>query len=249
MKHSNSFNEFSDVSELKKLSKNNPAALRRYIYRRAFGDPFAYLWRKTTFFGRKFYVDRRVYVPNPETEQMVKIALKALKPHQIVIDVGTGSGAIAITLKKEIPTLQVYAVDIDPSALEVARKNARRHKTKILFKESLYVNDLKIKNPDVIVSDMPYGDPKYALPSIDVREFKYMPPISTFHPRGILTAYRELIHSIQTKGWKTTLYFETGVIPRQKVSSIISRNLSWEYLKMKNYSVTIVQFDKKPKKI
>ena len=139
--------------------------------------------------------------------------------------------------------LNVHATDIDSSTLEVAKINAKNLNTDIDFHESFYVDDLNIQNPDYIISDLPYGDQSYTLPSINIREFAYMPPIALFHPRGPLEAYRELTQSILRKSWKTTLIFESGRIEKEKVAQIIPHDTTWEYLRLtKDYSVTIVKF-------
>lgn len=231
-----------DIDKILDLAGNDPAKFKRYAQRRLFGEPFAYLAGEVTFFGRKFKVGRRVYVPNPETEQMVKLLLTEIKPDDSVVDVGTGSGVIAITIKKECPTVRVYGVDIDPSALEVARWNSRLHRAHVDFQESFYVDDLDINSPGYIISDMPYGNPSYVLGSIDIKEFEHIPPISLFHPFGILEAYKELIDSIEKKGWKSQLFFETGLVDKSEVTKIIPKGLNWEYKRMNNYSITVVQF-------
>lgn len=231
-----------DVEILLKLSKGKPDIFRRYAQRRLFGEPLAYITSYVSFCGRKFFVDRRVYIPNLETERMVKYLLGNIDKKSTIVDVGTGSGAIAITIKKEVPTAKVFAVDIDPAALFVAKNNAKKHGVNIFFKESYYVDDLCIKNPDFIISDLPYGDKRYTLDSINIKEFAHMPPISTFHPMGILKAYEELIQSIIRKKWKTKLLFESGLVEKQEIAKIIPNRLLWNYKSFKRYSITIVEF-------
>ena len=232
----------NDLHYLRVITNDEPSVFRRLAQRRLFGEPFAYLTGKVKFFDRKFKIDRRVYVPNRETESLVKAVLEDVQFNSSVLDVGTGSGVIAITIAKEKSGINVIGSDICPSALEVAIENARFHKIDIPFFESFYVNDLKIEEPSHIVADMPYGDERFTLPSIDVREFKHMPPHACFHPRGILKAYVELIDSIQRKGWKTKLFFETGRVGKEEVKEIIPEGLEWNYNQTENYSFTVVEF-------
>lgn len=99
------------------------------MQRRAIGVPVAYLIGEKEFYGLSFTVDRRVLVPRPETELLVEWALELLDAHadragQKVLDLGTGSGIIAVTLKHERPSLEVTAIDISEEALHVAKLNA-----------------------------------------------------------------------------------------------------------------------------
>lgn len=228
-----------DLEILADISDGNKSKLKRYAQRRLFREPFPYIKGEVEFFGRKFNVDRRVYVPNPETENMVRLLLKNLADNSIVLDVGTGSGCLAITIAKGRPSIKVCASDIDPNALKVAEENSKRHNTNIQFFESYYVDDVPIK-PTHIISDMPYGNKNYALPSINIKELQHMPPQSCFHPLGILDAYKELIDSVQRKGWNCRLYFETGLVKKKEIKKIIPKRLLWKYIKFKDYSVTFV---------
>jgi release factor glutamine methyltransferase len=102
------------------------------IARRAVGEPVAYITGSSGFFGRPFAVDARVLVPRPETEAVVEAALASVRAAKDsgrarICDVGTGSGAIAVSLACELPGAEVTAVDISESALAVARANARTH--------------------------------------------------------------------------------------------------------------------------
>ncbi len=233
-----------ELKELEILSNENPNLFRRLSQRRLFNEPLAYLKGEVYFFGRKFNVDRRVYVPNPETEKMVRFALSELDVHSSILDVGTGSGSIAITLKKENPRIDVFGCDISPSALEVATKNALDHRVSLSFFESCYVDDLDIDEPTHIISDLPYGDERYILPSINLREFRHMPPESCFHPLGSLYAYKELIESIKNKGWKPKLFFESGKVKKDEVAEIIPQGMDWRYVLFEdNYSVTRLDFN------
>ena len=233
----------TDMRTICDFVNGNTARFRRLAQRRLFGEPFAYLFNESIFLGNKFFIDKRVYVPNPETEEMVEVLLEKAKDGNTIIDVGCGSGAIGISLKLKNNSLKVYGLDIDPSALEVAHINNKKFKTDVSFQESFYVDDLNILAPDFIISDLPYGDQSYTLPSINIREFSHMPPIALFHPKGPLEAYRELIQSILIKGWKTKLIFESGRVEKEEVAKIIPFGMTWDYLQCsENYSVTIVRF-------
>lgn len=135
------------------------------LARRETGEPFAYLFERKEFFGREFAVDRRVLVPRPETEHLIEKALGlALPPAPRVVDVGTGSGAIAVTLAAELPAARVLATDLSLGALEVAKANARRHAEagRLLFVHTDLLAGVELGQVDLLVSNPPYVDPAEA---------------------------------------------------------------------------------------
>ena len=234
-----------DAFELLRLSNGDITKFDRLARRRAvFGEPLAYIRGSVEFMGRTFKVDKRVYVPNPETQRLTRLVIGDLSKNSVVGDIGTGSGCIAISIKLEKPEVTVFGADIDPSSLKVAKANARAHGAKIRFYESSYADTLfNSVKPTHIVADMPYGTPDftYLLGSIDVRDFAHMPQQALYHPDGTLKAYEELIDSIRNRGWNCRVFFETGVVPKEEVRAIIPKGLAWEYRKFSGYSVTIVQ--------
>lgn len=140
---------------------------RKLIKKRTEGYPVSYIRRVKEFFGRDFYVDERVLVPRPETEIMVEKVIgtaqslrKAAgsvagsRPLKI-LDLCTGSGCIAVTLKKELPDAEITASDISAEALEVARKNGSLHEADISFLQSNLFDELSGKF-DIIVTNPPY---------------------------------------------------------------------------------------------
>ncbi len=129
--------------------------------RRAGGEPLAYLTGQKEFMGLSFYVDRRVLIPRPETELLVETALELIAPDGVAVDVGTGSGAVAVSLAHYRPGLRVYATDISAGALEVARANAVRHGVagRVVFLQGDLLDPLKGRlagGADVICANLPY---------------------------------------------------------------------------------------------
>ncbi len=104
------------------------AAFAALIAQREAGRPTAYLVGHREFFGVEFAVDERVLIPRPETERLVEVARDALADHPapVIVEVGTGSGAVAVTLARLLPRARLFATDCSEGALEVARKNAAR---------------------------------------------------------------------------------------------------------------------------
>ena len=131
------------------------APLEALLARRYAGEPLQYIRKRTEFYSREFYVDDRVLIPRPETELLVEAALEHAPDGGRVIDIGTGSGCIAITIERERPDLHVISVDRSVDALAVAAINRARLQSRI----ALAASDLMsaVRGPfDVIVSNPPY---------------------------------------------------------------------------------------------
>jgi release factor glutamine methyltransferase len=145
-----------------------PAALAQFqdlIARAAHGEPLAYLTGHKEFYGYDFLVDSRVLIPRPETELLIDLVLRhlvTLSPCQ-VLDIGTGSGCIAITLALKLPSAQITAVDISPDALALARLNAGRHgiSHRVDFIQSDLLSALQLparraSNFQLLIANLPY---------------------------------------------------------------------------------------------
>lgn len=139
-----------------------------WVERRAAGEPLAYLLGEAEFRGRVFQVSPAVLIPRPETEVLIELALEVLAGRAAadVVDLGTGSGIVAVSLALECPVATVSAVDLSPGALAVARNNAGRLGAKVDFHEGDWFAPLAGRRFDLIVSNPPYvaeGDPHLEL--------------------------------------------------------------------------------------
>jgi release factor glutamine methyltransferase len=126
-------------------------------------EPIQYILGEAHFFGRKFIVDSSVLIPRPETEELIRLipsppATSYEKSGPIrILDIGTGSGCIAITLKLVLPLAEVFAADISEAALKVARKNAEKHNASVEFlTQNILKEEIPVKELDLIVSNPPY---------------------------------------------------------------------------------------------
>ena len=124
--------------------------------------PIQYLLGNTEFFGLSFLVNENVLIPRPETEELVDWIIKEEKKIEgqkaiKILDIGTGSGCIAISLAKNIPNSRVFAIDVSAKALEVARKNAEINSVSVTFlKKNILETDDLLEQFDIIVSNPPY---------------------------------------------------------------------------------------------
>ncbi len=154
---------WSATHQLNNLSKSAPTdqlpLLESLVKRRKNREPLSYITGKAEFFKRQFSVDERVLIPRPESEQLVAQAINYVRKrgieHPRIADVGTGSGAIAISIALEMPSAEVFATDISSEALEVAHMNARRLGAEVKFAQGNLLGPLQGKF-DIIVSNPPY---------------------------------------------------------------------------------------------
>ena len=149
------------------LTETEDARIDMLAAQRALGQPIAYLLQRREFYGREFVVNADVLIPRPETETLIEAALARLTPRATVLDLGTGSGAIAVTLACQRPEARVVATDASAAALRVARENAARHHcgSRIEFLEGEWYAPLGERRFDLIAANPPYvaaGDPHLA---------------------------------------------------------------------------------------
>ena len=139
------------------LDETQQASYRALLQRRLAGEPLAYILGEREFFGLSFRVTPATLIPRPDTELLVELALQQLPQHGCVLDLGTGSGAIALSIAHSRPDAQVTAVDASADALDVARENARRlNISNTRFVHSDWFTALAGEHYDLIVSNPPY---------------------------------------------------------------------------------------------
>ncbi|MGM9948490.1 MAG: peptide chain release factor N(5)-glutamine methyltransferase [Lysinibacillus sp.] len=182
------------------LSKEQLEQFESYVEEHAKGRPVQYIIGREEFYGREFLVDESVLIPRPETEELIVCAIDHCRqlfgnrPIKLV-DIGTGSGAIAITMKKEVPQAQVTATDISPAALQTAKKNAERLHADIDFRLGDLAEPIHTEKWDVVLSNPPYiaFDEKAEMSEVVL---DHEPHSALFAEEEGLMLYRKLAESL-----------------------------------------------------
>ena len=205
------------------LSPAESDQLESFLNRRLASEPMQYITGVQEFFGLLFEVTPDVLIPRPETEHLVEAALEHIGREAVrILDVGTGSGAIAVSLAHARPQSHVTAVDLSPAALEVARRNAQRHGVldRVTFLQSNLLAAVDGADFDVVVSNPPY------IAEGEVLE----PQVSNYEPQSALYAgptglevYERLIPEarkvLKPGGW---LLLEIGFGQQPAVEALLS---------------------------
>lgn len=194
-----------------------PASRKRFdelVERRAAGEPIAYLIGVREFFGRDFLVLPAVLIPRHETELLVELGMARLKDAKLcraprILDLGSGSGCVAVTLAAELAQAQVTALDVSPAALQVAMLNAARHSVVLTFIESDWFAILDTERYDLIVANPPYIP--CADPHLRQGDLRFEPSLALACGFDGLDAIRIIVAAAQRHlvpgGW---LLFEHG---------------------------------------
>lgn len=209
------------------LNAEQKNQLLAMLQRRITGEPLQYILGEWEFYGLKIFVGQGVLIPRPETELLIDTILDFCKFHPVrhIIDLCTGSGCIALALKKHLPDVLVSAVDISETALHYARKNAEYHHLPVTFYHADVLDKNFIRqfqNLDIIVSNPPYLTAQ-EMTELQT-EVQYEPALALFGgsaPDG--TNFYQAI----TSGWKNTLHsggllaYEIGWKQAKPVSEIL----------------------------
>ncbi|MCB9802810.1 peptide chain release factor N(5)-glutamine methyltransferase [Candidatus Nomurabacteria bacterium] len=209
----------------KELAISTKKAFQKLIRLRLANWPIAYLQKKKDFFNLKFLVNQNTLIPRPESEMLIEEALKFLKNKNNlnILDLGTGSGALIITLAKNNQQQNYFATDISKKALKVAKTNARKHKVKINFTHSNLLNKVPQIKFDFIIANLPY------LTTAQMKEpsIKKEPRLALLSGQNGLDHYRALLKNLKKHLSKHYLIL-LEIDPEQsaEIKKIISQYLS-----------------------
>ena len=192
----------------RELTSDEQLRYERALAQRASGIPAQYITGHQEFWGLDFIVTPAVLIPRPETEHVIETVLPLMGSlnHPKIVDVGTGSGCIAVVLAKELPQAELHAVDIFPEALEIARANSARHQveSRILFQQADLLAGYPPNAFDLVVSNPPYvGESEEDHVQLEVRKFEPRNAVFAGHTR--LEIIERLIpqaaRALQPDGW------------------------------------------------
>ena len=215
------------------LSAAERAAFRSLVQRRAAHEPVAYICGQREFYGRDFAVDAHVLIPRPETEHVVEAALAWSKTHPRehlrILDIGSGSGALAVTLAAEIAHATVVAVDISPQAVAKTQHNAERHG--VADQMLCQLGDLLDGVQgffDIIVSNPPYiAHHERASLSVDV--VRYEPALALFGGDDGLQLIARLARDVQAHLGEPGIFLcEMGYTQSDAVQRLIKAGGAWD---------------------
>ena len=195
-------------------------------------EPIQYVLGKTTFMDLEFKVNGSVLIPRPETEELVRLMLKEDLNGKEILDIGTGSGCVAISLAKNLPKSRISALDISCDALEVARENAKLNNVDIEFINSGIFEYKSKKKYDIIVSNPPYVIESEKL-LMKQNVLKYEPHIALFVDDSEPLKYYESIINLSSDNLnpKGLIFFE------------INENYKHQLNKLaQNYEYNIIEF-------
>ena len=188
------------------------------------GVPLQHITHHQEFMRMDFYVDENVLIPRPDTEilveEVIKIASKMNQPK--ILDLCTGSGAIAISIAKNLPNAEVYAIDISQKAIEVAKKNAKELKADVKFVKSNLLDRMEKIKFDIIVSNPPYIR-KDVMKNLS-KEVQKEPELALDGGIDGLDFYRKITkQAIEYLKFGSYLCFEIGYDQKDEVSNIINK--------------------------
>jgi release factor glutamine methyltransferase len=221
----------------RELSTAEQAQYEQLIGRRAAGEPLQYITGHQEFWNADFLVTPAVLIPRPETEHLIEAVLALVRASHLsgensgeggaptlkLIDVGTGSGAIAISLARELPLAEMHAVDLSPEALQIARLNAKRLGAGVHFAQSDLLSSVaREESFDFVVSNPPYvaeSEPE----AVQEVVRRHEPPLALFAGDDGLDVIRRLIpqarEALRPGGW---LLFEIGFAQWQAVRALLT---------------------------
>ena len=206
------------------LTEEQEKAFDALCDRRAAREPLQYILGETEFMGLTFHVEPGVLIPRADTEILVEKALAWMKPGARVLDIGTGSGAIAVSLAKLGRQAQVTAVDVSDRALEIARRNAERNGAAVEFVKSDCFSALKGRKYDMIVSNPPYiseDEMRGLMPEV-TRE----PELALFGGADGLDFYRRISREApEYLNEGGCLLFEIGWLQKDAVSALVKAHI------------------------
>ncbi|MBC8046294.1 MAG: peptide chain release factor N(5)-glutamine methyltransferase [Fimbriimonadaceae bacterium] len=210
------------------LNDEQADQIKSIIERLRIHEPIQYIIGEAWFYGLKYKVNNDVLIPRPETEELVELIIKENNSgDNKILDIGSGSGCIAITLKKHLPASQIISIDISEQALQIAKLNATIHNTEIQFIKAniLNANGMNLSEFTLIVSNPPYVDPAEKN-TLQKNVLDFEPHLALFGNAGDpFIFYKKICAFAKTKLINNgKLYFEIPENRGAEIASILQKN-------------------------
>ena len=225
----------------KSISLTKVNLFNEWLERRAKREPIQYIINNAWFYGREFYVNKNVFIPRPESERLIEVAINYLRDFDSpkILEIGTGSGCLSISLAIELPNSNVRSIDISEKAINVAKVNSEKfHINNISFKKLDFLkSEMKtFRNFDLLISNPPY------IPKKDMESL--MPEVRNFEPYNSLTDdsdglefYRkfssDLPYILNSNGIGI---FEVGLSPHPRYAKRIFNKIGRSIKLLKDYN-------------
>lgn len=226
-----------DALALAAACTGDPARLKRWLKRRLTGEPLAYILGELTFRGRRFRIDKRAYITDPETSHVVDAVLAASDAFSaqqgrapIVAEFGCGCGSLGLSLKLERPNVAYVGLELDADALALARLNAEQYHLDVSLVESDLFDAWPLAAPpDFIFGDPPWGaDDTLYDAERDAAHYHAMPAASAFPLGGRTGVHAQLLRAVRLLGWRSHLVLNGGVLPPTELRTVaLSAGAVW----------------------
>jgi methylase of polypeptide subunit release factors len=219
----------ADAAVLTAACGGDADRLKRWVKRRLAGEPLAYVLGELEFRGRRFRIDARAYITDPEASLLVDAVIAAIDAitaqhgrAPLVADLGSGCGSMAIAVKLERPAANVIGLDLDPAALRLAAENAAAMHAGVRFVESdLFDAWPDAAAPDLIFADPPWGSEETLYsPDRDAAHYRAMPAVSAFPLGGLTGGHAQILRAVARRQWPSLVLLNCGVLPRTAIASL-----------------------------
>ena len=199
------------------------------LTRRVNHEPLQYIEEYVPFYSISLKVDERCLIPRPETEYLVQIIKDNIESPKKVLDVGTGSGCIALMMKSIFPNSEVTGIDISEEAIKLANENSKLNSLEVSFFQSNLLENVEESDHDLIVANLPYI-PTENLNELDREVIDYEPLTALNGGKDGLEIISNLIHQLEEKDYKkVNLFLE---IDSRKSSETLELLNSWDEVKL-----------------
>ena len=229
----------ADTTALAAACGADGGRLKRWIKRRLAGEPLAYILGAVVFRDRRFLLDKRAFITDPETSLLVDAVCARIdrfttehRRPPVVAEIGCGCGCLGISVKLARPAVTIVGLELDADALEVAKLNVTAHAVDLQLVESDLFDDWPLPTaPDLIFGDPPWGSNETLYdPTRDADHYHAMPAASAFPLGGNTGAHAQILRAVSVRSWACEVWLNAGVLPPAEVAAVAQavQAVEWE---------------------